>query len=216
MEKRWKRYLFFHIDCLALAVGFTLYTLLMGRIFPGGHFHCVLHDLLHLYCPFCGGSRTFFALLRFRFAKALRSNPAVLLAGAAALIADIRALVMLIRRKEGDLLPRALLRAAVWYFALWTFLVNTLMLAGIDPLGDLSGYWHLPAWRFWLFVPLAFLLAVLTAAALSDYGISSAERIKLPCPFSWPVRTANLKRCLLITRVPLEAHHASACLMRHG
>ena len=39
---------------------------------------------------------------------------------------------------------------------------------------------------------------------LSDYGISSAERITLPCPFSWPVRTANLKRCLLISRVPLE------------
>lgn len=29
---------------------------------------------------------------------------------------------------------------------------------------------------------------------------SNAERIALPCPFSWPLRTANLKRCLQVTR----------------
>ena len=32
----------------------------------------------------------------------------------------------------------------------------------------------------------------------------NAERVSLPCPFSWPVRTANLKRCLLVTRIALE------------
>ncbi len=31
-----------------------------------------------------------------------------------------------------------------------------------------------------------------------------AERIALPCPFSWPVSAANLKRCLLVNRAPLE------------
>ncbi len=31
-----------------------------------------------------------------------------------------------------------------------------------------------------------------------------AERVSLPCPFSWPVSAANLKRCLLVTRVPVE------------
>lgn len=34
-------------------------------------------------------------------------------------------------------------------------------------------------------------------------SISSAERVKLPCPFSWPVSTANLKRCLLVSRINL-------------
>ncbi len=36
----------------------------------------------------------------------------------------------------------------------------------------------------------------------ADYAVEggTAERIALPCPFSWPVRTANLKRCLLVTR----------------
>lgn len=31
----------------------------------------------------------------------------------------------------------------------------------------------------------------------------SAQRIALPCPFSWPLRVANLKRCLLVTRTSL-------------
>ena len=36
---------------------------------------------------------------------------------------------------------------------------------------------------------------------LSDFAVSGeAERIALPCPFSWPISTANLKRCLLVTR----------------
>lgn len=33
---------------------------------------------------------------------------------------------------------------------------------------------------------------------------SEAERIALPCPFTWPVSTMNLKRCLLVARCPVE------------
>ncbi len=39
---------------------------------------------------------------------------------------------------------------------------------------------------------------------LSSLPLSSAERIQLPCPFSWPVRLGQLKRCLLVSRLPLE------------
>lgn len=41
-------------------------------------------------------------------------------------------------------------------------------------------------------------------ATFSKYAIGSAERIQLPIPFSWPIRMANLKRCLLVSRVALE------------
>lgn len=34
--------------------------------------------------------------------------------------------------------------------------------------------------------------------------VTQATRESLPVPFSWPVRVANLKRCLLIERVPVE------------
>mgnify|MGYP001027428252 FL=1 len=39
---------------------------------------------------------------------------------------------------------------------------------------------------------------------LTRLHVDSAQRVALPCPFSWPVSAANLKRCLLVSRVPLE------------
>lgn len=41
-------------------------------------------------------------------------------------------------------------------------------------------------------------------ATYSRYDITSATRYSLPCSFDWPVRVANLKRCLLVTRIPIE------------
>ncbi|MBO4439391.1 MAG: endonuclease/exonuclease/phosphatase family protein [Spirochaetaceae bacterium] len=40
-------------------------------------------------------------------------------------------------------------------------------------------------------------------ATYTDYKADSAERYKLPSIFKWPVRLANLKRCLLVTRFPV-------------
>ena len=37
---------------------------------------------------------------------------------------------------------------------------------------------------------------------LSAFPIREAARLSLPCPFSWPVRTVNLKRCLAVNRIP--------------
>ena len=38
----------------------------------------------------------------------------------------------------------------------------------------------------------------------SRYPLASSTRIQLPVPFSWPLRIANLKRCLDIERIPIE------------
>lgn len=38
----------------------------------------------------------------------------------------------------------------------------------------------------------------------TNYEVSDAARLALPVPFSWPLSTCNLKRCLLVTRVPYE------------
>jgi endonuclease/exonuclease/phosphatase family metal-dependent hydrolase len=38
---------------------------------------------------------------------------------------------------------------------------------------------------------------------MSQFSMDQAQRISLPCPFRWPVRIANLKRCLLVTRIEL-------------
>ena len=41
-------------------------------------------------------------------------------------------------------------------------------------------------------------------ATFSRLQTQSANRISLPCPFSWPVRLGNLKRCLLMERIPVS------------
>ncbi len=42
-------------------------------------------------------------------------------------------------------------------------------------------------------------------ATYTDYNLTDTpQRISLPCPFKWPVSAANLKRCLLVSRVQLE------------
>ncbi|MDR1392601.1 MAG: hypothetical protein LBJ62_01310 [Bifidobacteriaceae bacterium] len=42
-----------------------------------------------------------------------------------------------------------------------------------------------------------------TSGLVTDtaFGVSRAERISLPVPFSWPVSMFNLKRCLLVSRL---------------
>ena len=39
---------------------------------------------------------------------------------------------------------------------------------------------------------------------VTEKTVGRAERISLPCPFSWPVSTVNLKRCLLVSYLPVE------------
>ena len=41
-------------------------------------------------------------------------------------------------------------------------------------------------------------------ATASKYEVLSADRVQLPIPFSWPVRMANLKRCVLVSRIPIK------------
>ena len=40
-------------------------------------------------------------------------------------------------------------------------------------------------------------------ATFSKFRISSATREQLPIPFNWPVSLVNLKRCLLVNRLPI-------------
>ena len=47
----------------------------------------------------------------------------------------------------------------------------------------------------------------------SEYELQNSERIQLPVSFSWPVRTANMKRCLLVSRVSLGAGNPELVLV---
>ena len=41
-------------------------------------------------------------------------------------------------------------------------------------------------------------------ATFSKFSINDSERVQLPIPFSWPMKLFNLKRCLLVTRMPIK------------
>jgi len=41
-------------------------------------------------------------------------------------------------------------------------------------------------------------------ATYTAFDVIEATRESLPVPFAWPVRAANLKRCLLVERIPVE------------
>lgn len=48
---------------------------------------------------------------------------------------------------------------------------------------------------------------------VTEHEITHAERISLPCPFTWPVRVANLKRCLLVSYMPIEGTNKQLALV---
>ena len=57
------------------------------------------------------------------------------------------------------------------------------------------------------FVPYPFPpIGTVHSGLLTDsvYSAGSSARISLPCSFTWPVRLANLKRCLLVNYIPLQ------------
>ena len=106
---------------LAACGVFPLMLLLARRV--GGLFRfCPLHDLLHIYCVTCGGTRATWQLIHGQFAAALRSNAAVVGVYATLLAIDVRGLIVLLRGgKHPFRLPRAFwftLLAAVLGYAL--------------------------------------------------------------------------------------------------
>jgi endonuclease/exonuclease/phosphatase family metal-dependent hydrolase len=40
--------------------------------------------------------------------------------------------------------------------------------------------------------------------SLNRFRVEEARRVSLPNPFAWPVRAVNLKRCLLVERIPVS------------
>jgi endonuclease/exonuclease/phosphatase family metal-dependent hydrolase len=48
---------------------------------------------------------------------------------------------------------------------------------------------------------------------LNSYGAVLAERISLPTPFKWPERAVQIKRCLLVERVPVQTGGDSTAQM---
>lgn len=61
-----------------------------------------------------------------------------------------------------------------------------------------------------LFVPFPFEIGQMMGnvnsgiVSMINFNVSSATRLQLPGSFSWPLRLANLKRCIVVSRLPIQ------------
>lgn len=138
-----RKFVLFHVLLAACAALFPLYRYLVGLL-PKDMTGCILHDWLFLYCPLCGGTRAVSYLLRFRFDRAFATNAYVALLAVVALIHYVLAWIRLLRGAHTLFRPRTWewIAAGVLLLA-FGVLRNVLMIcAGVDPLGDLGGFWN--------------------------------------------------------------------------
>lgn len=138
---RLKQYIRYHVIFLLFAAAFSVYGFISIIVLKNQAYHCLMHDVLHLYCPLCGGTRAFLSCLRFDLLGAVRYNPAVMLAALVFIVLDIRALILILRGSDRTLFPHWLLPAAICYFAVFTALRNALAFFGVDPVGDVAPFW---------------------------------------------------------------------------
>lgn len=136
-------FLGFHALAVAAVLLFPYYRLGAGVVFsflPS----CLLHDVFHIYCPLCGGTRAVDAILHFHFPEAMRFNPLVV---TFLLLAAVWYGIAWVRLFRGKSLlapvPKALsVSIAVAFVGYW-IVRNLLLIAfGVDPMGDLVGFWQ--------------------------------------------------------------------------
>ena len=144
-KQRWLRFALIQALALSAAVAAFLYRAYLDTLPGDGRISlCLIHDVLHLYCPGCGGTRAIVALLRGQWLHSLRCNPLSAYLVVGFIVFDVRTAIAIAQRKEQ--LPR--LRAPYFWITLAIAVTlcitrNVLMITtGHDYLGDLGAYWH--------------------------------------------------------------------------
>ena len=139
MSKRRKSLILFIVFHLA-ALLYGAFILLLGMITKrfGVNYFCLSHDLLGIYCPFCGGTRALASLLRLELLDALRFNAAFLISLPIFLFFDVRAFVRILRNRfDRPLFPKWGVFLIIALFILQFVLRNLLLFGfGIDFTGD--------------------------------------------------------------------------------
>ncbi|MBQ7153603.1 MAG: DUF2752 domain-containing protein [Clostridia bacterium] len=126
----------------ALAGGLALFLLLPVMI-PALRMPCPFHDLLKLYCPFCGGTRAVRAVLKGQIVEGIVMYPPLVWLLGLFTAFEITAVRACLRKSA----PLVQIRSWVTWataavFILFTIIRNILLIAyGIDPIGDLIEFW---------------------------------------------------------------------------
>jgi hypothetical protein len=82
------------------------------------HYKCLWHELLHIYCPGCGGTRMIMSILHLDFYQAFRYNPLLFIL---LILGLLYLIIMLIiyKKKKVIILPSA---------KLWIIIVSILLI----------------------------------------------------------------------------------------
>lgn len=136
MNKNMKIFVFVNICIFAAVVTFILLSL---AFWDSGKFACAFFEKTHIYCPGCGGTRAFFALLRLDILTSLKYNPSVIFGVAVFIYYDIRAFIA-IKKDDIDYFSRNRYYLAIAFavFAIVYFFVRNFLLLKyhIDLIGD--------------------------------------------------------------------------------
>ena len=99
---------------------------------------CGMVELAGLYCPLCGATRAFYALLRFDILNSLRLNPFVIMFILAFVAYDIPLIVYLIKGKTRKCIVKPwmiIVPLTIW--GVYLILRCVLLIWGIDIIGDI-------------------------------------------------------------------------------
>ncbi len=104
---------------------------------------CIMHDFLHLYCPFCGGTRALAALLHGSVGDAFRFHPLLPLFFFAGILYDGMTFYRILTGKKLPVrIPKGVTVTIVAGIVGYWILRNVLLIAfHFDPIGDLLPYW---------------------------------------------------------------------------
>ena len=98
---------------------------------------CGLLEYLHLYCPACGGTRAFAALISFDIPSSLKYNPVVLMTAALLVIYEVMMIKHLIKGGDRELFIKPWM--VFVFLGIWlaySIVRNVLLFNGIDLLGN--------------------------------------------------------------------------------
>ena len=99
---------------------------------------CTMLENLHLYCPACGGTRAFHAMLEFDILSAFVYNPIVPLGAIGFIAYEIGMVKYLILKRDRELFVKPwMIYAVLIFWGVYFIVRNVLLFYGIDLVGDI-------------------------------------------------------------------------------
>lgn len=99
---------------------------------------CGLVEYLHLYCPACGGTRAFYAMLRLDVLSAFVYNPIVPIGFIGFIAYEIDMIKHLILKTDRELISHPwIIYAILIFWGVYFIVRNVLLFYGIDLVGDI-------------------------------------------------------------------------------